>query len=61
MDNPLGGITRGWTEIRSVYELLFDRANQYQFEFHDYSLRRYGGRSLLRLAASEDNFSAKTA
>ena len=42
MDNPLGGITRGWTEIRSVYELLFDRANQYQFEFHDYSLQRYG-------------------
>ncbi len=24
MDNPLGGIKRGWDEIKSVYETLFD-------------------------------------
>jgi ketosteroid isomerase-like protein len=42
MDNPLGGIKRGWAEIRNVYERLFGGANQYQFEFYDYTLQRYG-------------------
>lgn len=42
MDNPLGDIKRGWAEIRYVYERLFGGANQYQFEFYDYTLQRYG-------------------
>lgn len=42
MDNPLGGIKRGWSEIRSVYERLFSGANQYHFEFYDYTLLQYG-------------------
>ena len=42
MDNPLGGIKRGWSEIRSVYERLFASPGQYSFEFHDYTLQRYG-------------------
>src|SRR5258707_1166486 len=33
MDNPLGGIKRGWTEIRGVYENLFRRGKSYEFEF----------------------------
>ncbi len=38
MDNPLGGIKRGWTEIRSVYERLFNGPARVYVEFHDYTL-----------------------
>jgi ketosteroid isomerase-like protein len=38
MDNPLGGIKRGWDEIKSVYERLFDSKATYHFEFYDYTL-----------------------
>lgn len=40
MDNPLGGIKRGWSEIRSTYEGLFQTAWTYSFEFWDYSEHR---------------------
>ncbi|WP_224981598.1 YybH family protein [Geomonas agri] len=42
MDNPLGGIKRGWEEIRSVYERLFGSASDYYFEFYDYTLHDAG-------------------
>jgi ketosteroid isomerase-like protein len=42
MDNPLGGIKRGWAEIRDVYERLFASSGEYEFEFYDYTLQRYG-------------------
>ena len=42
MDNPLGGIKRGWAEIRPVYERLFRHDGAYQFEFYDYTLHRSG-------------------
>jgi len=42
MDNPLGGIKRGWPEIRSVYEKLFRVEGTYQFEFYDYTLHHFG-------------------
>lgn len=42
MDNPLGGIKRGWAEIRTVYQSLFTGTVRYTFEFYDYTLRRYG-------------------
>lgn len=38
MDNPLGGIKRGWEEIKTVYQRLFDSPSQYWFEFYDFSL-----------------------
>lgn len=38
MDNPVGGIKRGWPAIRSVYERLFSTAAPFWFEFYDYSL-----------------------
>lgn len=38
MDNPLGGIKRGWNEIRTTYERLFASNGKYQFEFYDYTL-----------------------
>jgi ketosteroid isomerase-like protein len=42
MDNPLGGIKRGWNEIRTVYERLFASAGTFRFEFYDYSLHEAG-------------------
>jgi hypothetical protein len=41
LDNPLGGINRGWSEIRPVYECLFSGSN-YHFEFYDYILHVFG-------------------
>ena len=38
MDNPLGGIKRGWAEIRSVYERIFSGPAHVYVEFYDYSL-----------------------
>jgi ketosteroid isomerase-like protein len=35
MENPLGGIKRGWPEIRSVYERLFGVQGPFRFEFSD--------------------------
>ncbi len=42
MDNPLGGIKRGWEEIRVVYERIFSISRQYWFEFYDYSYHEAG-------------------
>jgi SnoaL-like domain len=38
MDNPLGGIMRGWPQIRSVYERIFQSKARVQVEFYDYTL-----------------------
>ncbi len=42
MDNPLGGIKRGWPEIRAVYEKIFAGAARVHVEFHDYTLHVLG-------------------
>ena len=42
MDNPLGGIKRGWPEIRWVYERVFRGTGRVQVEFHDYTLHVVG-------------------
>ena len=42
MNNPLGGIKRGWPEIKTVYERLFRVHWAYQFEFYDYTLHLFG-------------------
>jgi ketosteroid isomerase-like protein len=42
MDNPLGGIKRGWSEIRETYKRLFNFPGKYFFEFWDYTLHRRG-------------------
>lgn len=39
MDNPLGGIKRGWSEIAPVYERLFRGAAVVYVEFHDYTIQ----------------------
>lgn len=38
MDNPLGGIKRGWEEIRSVYERIFNGTARVYVEFYDYTI-----------------------
>ncbi len=38
MDNPLGGIKRGWDSIRPVYERLFTGSAQVYVEFWDYTI-----------------------
>lgn len=38
MDNPVGGITRGWDEIRSVYATIFDGPADVYVEFYDYTV-----------------------
>src|SRR5690349_17758506 len=42
MDNPLGGIKRGWEQIREVYGRLFQSPAEYHFEFWDYTLHNAG-------------------
>ncbi|HEX7971447.1 MAG TPA: nuclear transport factor 2 family protein [Thiobacillus sp.] len=38
LDNPLGGIRRGWAEIRPLYERVFCGAAVVYVEFYDYTL-----------------------
>jgi ketosteroid isomerase-like protein len=38
MANPLGGIKRGWAEIREVYRRIFEGPAKVRVEFHDYTL-----------------------
>lgn len=38
MDNPLGGIKRGWNEISEVYKRVFSGAATVTVEFFDYTL-----------------------
>lgn len=38
MDNPLGGIKRGWKDIKSVYQRIFDGKAEVHVEFYDYTI-----------------------
>ena len=38
MDNPLGGIMRGWKNIREVYSRLFNSSAKVYVEFYDYTV-----------------------
>lgn len=40
MNNPLGGIKRGWEEIRGVYEKIFNGPAKVYVEFYDYTIHR---------------------
>lgn len=42
MDNPLGGIKRGWGEIRQVYERLFNGPATVYVEYYDYTIHEAG-------------------
>jgi len=38
MDNPLGGIKRGWDEIKSIYTRIFTGQAKVYVEFYDYTI-----------------------
>lgn len=38
MNNPLGGIRRGWPEIRQLYEKIFASPSSVRVEFYDYTI-----------------------
>lgn len=40
MDNPLGDIKRGWNEIQTVYERVFNGPAQVYVEFYDYTIHQ---------------------
>lgn len=40
MDNPIGGIRRGWEEIRVGYDKIFNGSAKVFVEFYDYSVHR---------------------
>jgi ketosteroid isomerase-like protein len=42
MDNPLGGIVRGWAELRQVYANLVHGPAKITVEFYDYTLHEVG-------------------
>lgn len=42
MDNPVGGIKRGWEEIRAVYERIFKGPASVHVEFYDYTIHEGG-------------------
>ena len=42
MDNPVGGIKRGWEEIRAVYERIFSGPARVYVEFYDYTIHEAG-------------------
>ncbi len=38
MSNPLGGVRRGWPEVREVYERIFRGPAEVYVEFYDYAI-----------------------
>jgi hypothetical protein len=38
MDNPLGGISRGWNEVQAIYERLFNGPAEVYVEYFDYTI-----------------------
>ena len=38
MSNPLGGIKRGWHEIKTVYERIFNGTAEVYVEFYDFTI-----------------------
>lgn len=46
MDNPIGGIRRGWDDIRAGYQRLFDGPARVRVEFYDYTRQEGDGWAL---------------
>ena len=43
MDNPLGGIKRGWEEIKTIYSRIFSGQAKVYVEFYDYTIVELDG------------------
>lgn len=57
MDNPVGGIIRGWPGIRAVYERIFNSGAEVSVEFHDYTIHEFG--NVFYAVGRERGYSAK--
>jgi SnoaL-like domain len=42
MDNPMGGIRRGWEEISKGYKRIFDGPAKVYVEFYDFTIHKTG-------------------
>ncbi|MBI1819258.1 MAG: nuclear transport factor 2 family protein [Nitrospirae bacterium] len=42
MSNPVGGIKRGWKEIKAVYDRIFNGSARVYVEFYDYTVHETG-------------------
>jgi hypothetical protein len=42
MSNPLGGLQRGWPEIRQLYERIFASPASVEVQFYDYTIHQFG-------------------
>ncbi|PKO83734.1 MAG: hypothetical protein CVU17_06520 [Betaproteobacteria bacterium HGW-Betaproteobacteria-11] len=68
MDNPLGGIKRGWTEIQPVYERIFNGSAEVYVEYFDYTIHETDGmfyavgreRGYFRLSGEEITLAIRT-
>jgi ketosteroid isomerase-like protein len=68
MDNPLGGIKRGWSEIRPVYERIFNGGAAVKVAFFDYTIHESGNvfyavgreRGSLRMGRNQLDLSIRT-
>jgi ketosteroid isomerase-like protein len=54
LDNPLGGIRRGWADIRQLYERVFSGEAVVYVEFFDYTL--HVGRDLFYAVGRERGY-----
>ncbi len=57
MDNPLGGIRRGWNEIASVYQRIFSGAASVRVEFFEYTIHHHG-HTFLAVGRERGDFTA---
>ncbi len=68
MDNPLGGIKRGWKEIKPVYERIFNGPAEVYVEYYDYTIHETAEmfyavgreRGYFRLRGEEVNLAIRT-
>jgi hypothetical protein len=43
MDNPLGGIKRGWDELKTIYQRIFSGEAEVYVEYYDYTIVEFDG------------------
>lgn len=68
MDNPLGGIKRGWQEIKEVYGRIFNGPADVYVEYYDYTIHETEGsfyavgreRGCFRLGENEIDLAIRT-
>ncbi|PKG42913.1 YybH family protein [Psychroflexus sp. MES1-P1E] len=54
MNNPLGGIMRGWKDIESVYDKIFNGKAKVYVEFYDFTI--YGTENMFFATGRERGF-----